>query len=286
MNQLFRDYDHFLLDLWGVLWDGRNVFHDAVQFCRELHRAGKNIRFVSNSAEYSPEELIDRLHRAGLVEAKDSWLATSGQAMKPWFDRHGITGKDVYVFGGKPVVENVRRAGAKILELPAEPENFVKQSDWLVIGGNQEFTWRQLQQMASCVKMGNLKIILPNPDKIVVRMDGCVSFPPGMMVEVIKIAVPDVIIEPIGKPFPFIYDYALSTLGLDEDRSRVLMIGDSLETDILGANRAGIDSLLLGQGVHLGQSQDQLISRSKLLLARPTYFVPELSSEAALATFA
>lgn len=280
MDELLNRYDCFLMDLWGVLWDGRDQFPRAVEFTKAVAASGKTIRFVSNCAEHTTEELIADLHAAGLTEADVSWLATSGQAMKRWFAEHSLTGRDVYVFGGESVKENVRRAGAQVHELPEDPEAILtnQRSGVLVIGGQHEFTWRRLQQVLSCIKMAGLQIILPNPDKIVVRQNGSISLPPGMVVEIVKIAVPEVVVEPIGKPFKFIYDYALENLQF-HDRSRVLMIGDSLETDILGANEFGIDSLLIGQGVHLGQSHEEICERCERIGARPTYYAEELAPE-------
>jgi ribonucleotide monophosphatase NagD (HAD superfamily) len=52
-----------------------------------------------------------------------------------------------------------------------------------------------------------------------------------------------------GKPFRSVYDTCLGLLGV-ADRTRVLAIGDSLRTDIAGADGAGIDSLLIAGGIH------------------------------------
>ena len=52
-----------------------------------------------------------------------------------------------------------------------------------------------------------------------------------------------------GKPYPSVYRSAMELLGID-DRARLLAVGDSLRTDIRGANRAGIDSLFVVEGIH------------------------------------
>jgi ribonucleotide monophosphatase NagD (HAD superfamily) len=52
-----------------------------------------------------------------------------------------------------------------------------------------------------------------------------------------------------GKPHPSVYEHCFSLLGID-DRRRILAVGDSLGTDIAGANAAGIDSLLVADGIH------------------------------------
>ncbi len=282
MNRLLERYDLYLFDLWGVLWDSKVHFPPAFSFCRRLLEVGKRIAFVSNCAEYTAPQLLGRLHGAGLPEAEESWLSTSGQAMKRWFQQNGIAqGSSVYVFGSSAVHENVRRAGIMDIELPhSAPELAAnRQSDTLVIGGEGDLTWRSLQEIASCVRIGKLRIVLPNPDRIVIAKDNTVSLPPGMVVSVIQAAVPSVEVSPIGKPYPFIFDYALELADFSGERSRVLMVGDSLETDVLGASNAGIDSLLLGQGFHLGQEHHEINAIAENLGATPTWFAAELSPE-------
>jgi HAD superfamily hydrolase (TIGR01450 family) len=55
-----------------------------------------------------------------------------------------------------------------------------------------------------------------------------------------------------GKPYPSVYDSCLGLLGINDPR-RILAIGDSLRTDIAGAEGAGIDSLLIAGGVHAAE---------------------------------
>jgi len=280
VNGLIERYRYFLMDLWGVVWDGGSAFPEAIAVCHAIRESGGLIRFVSNCAEFTAEDLLGRLHAGGLTEAELSWLATSGQAMKRWFEQRNLAGKDVYVFGGPAVHENTRRAGASVLSLPEDPLEILdnRVSDTLVIGGHYDFRWNDLKRLVSCVRLGKLRIVLPNPDRIVVRDNGTVDLPAGMIVQIVRNALPDVVVEPIGKPYEFLFDYALETLGVGEDRSRVLMIGDSMETDILGANRSRIDSLLIGNGVHAGQSHEEVLQLGRHYDARPTYYTRRLSS--------
>lgn len=56
-----------------------------------------------------------------------------------------------------------------------------------------------------------------------------------------------------GKPFPAIYDHALAAGG-NPDREAVLAIGDGLQTDMLGAARAGLDAVFVAGGIHRGEA--------------------------------
>lgn len=279
MKRLLERYDLFLMDLWGVMWDGRESFPEAVAFCHELRRAGKTIRFVSNSAEYLPEVVVERLRQAGLEEAGESWVATSGMAMKRWAAENGLAGRPAYVFGAEAIREYTRRAGMEVRELPQRAVEIAddRQSDTLVMSVDYNCSWKGLMRLISCVRLGELRVVLPNPDRIVMRRDGTVDLPPGMIGEIMRGVLPDVSITPIGKPYPFIFDFAMEGTGFEARRERVLMIGDSLETDIAGARNAGIDSLLVGQGVHLGQSLEEITRACQADGACPRWFMSRLS---------
>ncbi len=281
MKKLLERYDYFLIDLWGVLWDGREVFPDGVAFVHRLIDAGKSFRFLSNCAEYTDEELVDRLRIAGLTDARTEWLATSGQSMVLWFEQNGLKGRKVYVFGGEGLWENVRRAGAEPIAMPEKGELLKTgaESDTLIVGGLLNFDWLRLTEIVTGVRMGHLRVVLPNPDKVVMQQSGRVRLPPGMIVEVIAIALPETPIERVGKPFRFVYDYAFSLFGDAFDPRRALMVGDSLETDARGAAGAGIDMLLLGQGVLMGKQRDEIIAASRALHIYPQWFAERLTPE-------
>lgn len=300
-TDLVGRYRHFLVDLWGVVWDSHRTFPGTLAFLRQVVEKGGRVYFLSNSAEFRVEELVERAREAGVEDVTEDWFLTSGQAMGLWFRQHGLVGKPVYAFAGEAVRENIRRAGATPLSLPDDP--FVvtngREADTLVLGGIHEFSWRRLQDVLSAVRLGGLRVMLPNPDKIVIQQTGAVTLPPGMIATVIEEALPEVSVERLGKPFPFIYEFAFDRMGREATRENTLMIGDSLDTDIRGATAAGIDSLLVGQGVHQGQSLERILElaarRSEVsdlgsrisnsgsrTDARPTYYVATLEPEAEL----
>ncbi|MCX7046425.1 MAG: TIGR01459 family HAD-type hydrolase [Candidatus Sumerlaeota bacterium] len=284
MHELLQQFDYFLIDLWGVLWDGRETFPDAMEFVRRLIAGGKKIFFLSNSAEYVVEALVQRLKEAGLENAGVGMLVTSGQAMEQCFQRNGLVGKSVYVFAGKDVWENVRRAGALPIELPEHGLELKKhkESDTLVVGGMLNFEWTRMIEVVTAVNVGRLRIVLPNPDMVVYQRTGRITLPPGMVTHIIETAVPGVQVERLGKPYRAIYDYALSRWGAQVSRDRVLMIGDSLETDIRGANNAEVKSLLLGQGVHQSLTLDEIRRSAIDHQIYPDFFAQRLSPDSAI----
>ena len=282
MRDLLTRYDHFLVDLWGVVWDGQDLFPEAVEFCRRLmEREDKDLLFLSNTSEHVAEEVVGLLREAGLEKTDLRHIATSGQALQAWFAAHGLAGKPVYVVGCESVVENVRRAGGLPLEMPRDGLELKTRarSDTLVIGGLTNPDWERLEEIATGVAAAGLRLVLPNPDRVVIRQSGRVRLPPGMVAHVIETALPGVRVDYVGKPYAFIYDYAFERLGERACRGRALMIGDSLDTDVRGANAAGVASLLLGQGVHRGQSLESIRKQAVQGKNFPDLFAARLAVE-------
>ena len=93
---------------------------------------------------------------------------------------------------------------------------------------------------------------MANPDEV--RPDGADSPMPGQLARRYR-ALGATDVRYVGKPHPLIYEQArsvLTTMGVPAD-ARVAAVGDSLHHDVLGACRAGIDSVLICSGVHCGE---------------------------------
>ena len=101
-----------------------------------------------------------------------------------------------------------------------------------------------LQQAANFSKEGKLKVICPNPDTII-PYNNDNRYCPGYFAKKITNLNADVIFT--GKPHIEIYNELLKTIP-NVSKDLILMIGDTLDTDILGANRAGIHSALVMTG--------------------------------------
>ena len=119
-----------------------------------------------------------------------------------------------------------------------------------------------------------MRFILPNPDIVYPSDTGAFSFTAGglaaLFEAVIALRDPEgrYRFEPLGKPHAPMFETALERLG-HPDRRRVVMIGDQLVTDVLGASHAGIDSVLIETGV----SHRADLARAAV---RPTWLLRDL----------
>lgn len=255
--RLVDRYDAIVCDLDGVVYRGDPAVEHAVE---ALSSVGVPIQFATNNASRRPEHVADHLRRLGL-EISDDSVATSSQAAAWVLTRHVDRGAPVLAIGGEGVADALRESGyVPVTSVEDDPAAVVQ-------GYGPDVRAKDLAQAAYAVQRGALWLAT-NTDQTLPTADG---YAPGngALVGAVRAAVgrePDLI---AGKPGEPLYLMCAERLGVAPNR--VLAIGDRLETDIEGAHRAGMDSLLVLTGVH-GVAD----AAAAPAMARPTWIARDL----------
>jgi HAD superfamily hydrolase (TIGR01459 family) len=238
------DYDGFILDVWGVLYDGGAAFPGVLPCLEELNRRGKRLVVLSNAPRRA-QLVVARLERIGIPPRLYDAVHTSGEethrhlALRPdsWYRRLGRR----YVDTGDAQPGDVAAGtGAERVNSPAEAE-FVL-ATMAKDAANDVDHYRAF--LAEARERG-LPMICANPDLTVIH-GGRIQLCGGSIAQAYQRLGGEVRYH--GKPDPAIYETCLSMLG-NPELGRVLAIGDGLLTDIPGARRAGIASLLVLAGL-------------------------------------
>lgn len=248
-----------LADLDGVLYQGQRPLDHAVA---SLTKAAKRARlgFITNNASRTPEFVARQIAGFGL-SAQPEDVVTSPQAAIRVLSRLIEPGSLVLVVGGEGLTSEVERAGFRMTRLADESPDAVIQ------GFSPEVGWTDLAQASFALqRRSEIPWVATNTDWSI-PVEGGVAPGNGALVSAVHLAVGRLATF-AGKPEKEIFDVALERFGPVGD---ALMIGDRLDTDILGANRAGIRSALVLTG----------IDTPKTLLAsdesqRPTYVLEDL----------
>ena len=248
-----------LADLDGVLYQGQRPLDHAVA---SLTKAAKKsqLGFITNNASRTPESVALQIAGFGL-SAQPADVVTSPQAAIRVLSRLIEPGSLVLVVGGEGLTSEVERAGFRMTRLADESPDAVIQ------GFSPEVGWTDLAQASFALqRRPEIPWIATNTDWSI-PVEGGVAPGNGALVSAVHLAVGRLATF-AGKPEKEIFDVALERFGSVGD---ALMIGDRLDTDILGANRAGIRSALVLTG----------IDTPKTLLAsdesqRPTYVLEDL----------
>ena len=250
-------FETLLLDLDGVIYEGNRAIVDAVESISELRAKGIQIGYVTNNASRTSEAIAEQLRAFGL-ELKAEDVITSAQAGAGLLKQIVPAGSKVLVVGGEGLRSNVSLAGFQVVESSKELPAAVIQ------GFDPSVDWKNLAEASYAIQNG-AKWVATNQDWTIPREEGLAPGN-GTLVSAVHTAVGQLPVV-AGKPEKAIFETALSRFG----SSSAVYVGDRLDTDVLGANRAGIGSALVMTGV---------TTRKELLAAkddsRPTYILGTL----------
>jgi len=232
-------HDVALLDLDGVVYVGPDAVPGAVEALDAARALGMRLAFVTNNASRPPEEVAAHLVDLG-VPADPSEVVTSSQAGADLLALRLAPGSEVLAVGGPGVALAVESAGLVAVRAHESGSAGVQA---VLQGFGRDVAWRDLAAAALAVQAGALWV-LTNPD-VTLPVPGGRAPGNGSLARAVEIAAgrpPDVI---AGKPHPALMHASIQRTGA----LAPLVVGDRLDTDIAGAVRAGLPSLLVLTGV-------------------------------------
>jgi glycerol-1-phosphatase len=253
-------YDTALLDLDGVVYAGGEAIEHAVGSLGAAQDGGMRLAYVTNNALRTPEVVAEHLTRLG-VPAKAEDVITSAQAVARLIAEQVPAGARVLTIGGEGLRVALRERGLVPVDSVDDDPAAVVQGY-----GGPEMPWGRLAEAGYAVARG-VPWYASNTDLTIPSGRG-IAPGNGAAVEVVRIATgrsPQV----AGKPLPPMHRETILRTGAE----RPLVVGDRLDTDIEGANRAGVDSLLVLTGV---TSPAEMVCASAAL--RPSYIAEGLES--------
>jgi HAD superfamily hydrolase (TIGR01459 family) len=243
-------YDGFILDLWGVVHDGRRPYPGVADALGKLKARGKRIAFLSNAPRRS-FVVDDLLTGMGLDRALWDGTMTSGELA--WRHLKHRDRADFAALGVKALHIGPERdlsvpaETGVVLVGSAEEADFVLNTGPEPARGNSDIEPYRAA-LAACAAR-RLPMLCVNPDRHVMVGDERVICAGALADLYAELGGPPAI--EIGKPDPACYPPVLELLGIT-DRARVVAIGDSPHTDLAGAQSAGIDAVwaLTGLAAH------------------------------------
>jgi 4-nitrophenyl phosphatase len=228
-----------LIDLDGVVYTGRDPIPGAAGFLAEARRRGMKFLLVTNNSTTSPELVAERL-RGMHVEVVPEEILTSAQAAVAYVRAHAEPGERVRIVGEAGLRQAVEEEGFVVVEDGEDS------CDWVIAGLDRAFTYAKLAGATRAI-MGGARFVATNSDALLPVEGGQVVPGAGTMIAAIQTATAVVPIV-LGKPEPGLFQVGVQRLGglpLDE----VAMIGDRMDTDVVGGQRAGLRTILVLSGV-------------------------------------
>ncbi|MFD6698691.1 MULTISPECIES: HAD-IIA family hydrolase [unclassified Microbacterium] len=255
------DVDVVLADLDGVVYAGAGAIPHAIESLKKVEES-RRLGYITNNASRTDASVAAHLSELGLTVAPNE-VVTSPQAAMRLVSTLIPAGSTVLVVGGEGLVDEVHKAGFRVTRSADDAPAAVVQ------GFAPEVGWTDLAEAAFALKLpedeGGIPWIATNTDWTIPQSRG-VAPGNGTLVSAVHTAIGR-LATVAGKPETPIFEEAVARFGAKHP----LFIGDRLDTDIAGASRAGIESVLVLTG----------IDRPKHLLAaaegsRPTYILGDL----------
>lgn len=258
-ERLVDRYDLVIFDLDGVVYLVDRPIPGAVEVIMRLHRAGATVAYATNNASRRAGEVAALLRGMG-IEAADEEVLTSAQASAAALARQLPAGSPVLVVGADALRADVRDAGLRPVSSADDRPAAVVQ------GYGRQVGWAELAEASVAIRAGAVWVAT-NMDRTLPTPRGPLPGN-GAMVAALRTALgrePDLV---VGKPEPALFEIAARRVGA----RRPLVVGDRLDTDVEGARRSGMDSLLVLTGVTV--ARDLLDAPPGL---RPTHVATDLS---------
>jgi 4-nitrophenyl phosphatase len=222
-----------VLDIDGTLWEGDHACPGAVQLVRHLNRHQTPYALLSNNTTRLKREYATRLTKLGMLVPQEV-IITAAQVVTWTLVKEAEPGARCLVIGEAGLLEAISEAGFEVTQTDHRGVRYV------VIGMDRQLTYAKLKAAASAIRNG-AQFLSSNPDPV---------FPNGQEVIPASGAIQAALevstgqkARVTGKPEPHGFRLAVERLGAMPAQTAVL--GDQLETDILGAKRAGLQACLV-----------------------------------------
>ncbi|WP_102157758.1 HAD-IIA family hydrolase [Zhihengliuella halotolerans] len=237
---LIGDYDAVLSDLDGVVYAGAGAIDGAVESLDALAGHGVALGYITNNASRSPAAVAEHLRELGAPATAETVFG-SADAGAELLAGHIDAGANVLVTGSDYLRECVTRLGFHVVGSHEDEPAAVVQGFHPALG------WADLAEAAYAVSRGAFWVAT-NTDMTIPRAEG-IAPGNGSLVQAVANATGS---EPVvaGKPQAHLFQRAARELGA----TRPLVVGDRLDTDILGGNRAGFDTAAVLTGIDTTRS--------------------------------
>jgi 4-nitrophenyl phosphatase len=222
-------------DMDGVLWCGDEPLPGLTAFFEHLHRRGLPYVLATNNSSRSPTDYVQKLASMGVTGVPPESIMTSGTATAAYLQARHPAGTRVHVLGGDGLRQALAQAGFALADDDVA---------LVVVGLDRALSYEKLWRASSLIRDGAL-FVGTNADTTFPMPQGPAPGAGSIIAALAAATGQQPLI--VGKPHPPMFQAALDWLG--QEAAHTLMIGDRLDTDIVGAARVGLQTALVLTGI-------------------------------------
>jgi HAD superfamily hydrolase (TIGR01459 family) len=245
LSEVVLDVDVILSDIWGVVHNGVVSFPAARDALLEFRKRGGTVILITNSPRPATAVQL-QLRDLDIADNVYDGIVTSGDLTRGYITDHA--GKTAFHLG--PARDNSLFEGLDVTFAPVETADYIVATSPF---NDDVETPEDYRTMLTAVAKRGIPMLCANPDIVVERGDRLI-YCAGALAELYKSLGGPVIFG--GKPHRPIYERCLAIArekrGKAVDMARIMAIGDSVRTDLEGANAFGVRCLFVTGGIHAG----------------------------------
>jgi len=249
-RQLATGFKAVFLDSYGVLKNYRGLI-DGVQSTIDFIREQNIIlRILTNDSSRSQEQQADSFATLGLKGIDPSEIITSGMMAKQFLQLKILEGRIAYL-GTNNSADYILQSGLEHVPVRDIDLDKIDDISAFVFLDDEGFDWNtDLNKTINLLRHRNMPVIVANSDKLYPVSKNDVALATGAVAKLVESVVHKKFIH-FGKPdtqmFMYAYDELNQAYG-NIDKDAILMVGDNLNTDILGGNKFGLKTTLVLSG--------------------------------------
>jgi len=269
-RSVVKNYKAVFFDAFGVLKNHKGLIPGIEKTFEYLDRKGIRYYILTNDSSRSPEALARWYQDRGIMQVTTDKILSSGMLAMEFFKAKVTNGKAVAYLGTEGSAHYIETAGLQTVAVKNIDLNNIDHIESFAFLDDEGFNWNEdINKTINLLRKKNMTVVVANTDINYPVSKNDISVAVGSLADMVENIVGKNFIR-FGKPdaqmFLLAYERALQDISLK--RSEILMVGDTLYTDIIGGNKFGLDTVLVLSGNTLPDMASIRISSSGII---PTY---------------
>ncbi len=263
---LVKNYKVVFLDSYGVLKNHKGLIDGVPETIEHLRSRGTIVKILTNDASRSRQQQVDLFNSLGLNGLTTEHIITSGTLARLFLQDKRIKGKIGYL-GTENAADYILHIDRDSVPISAIDLEDCDDIAAFVFLDDEGFDWNiDINKTINLLRMKNIPVVVANSDKLYPVSPRDVAVGTGGIAKLVENILNRKFIH-FGKPdsqmFMFAYNQLLSTQ--DFSKHEILMVGDTLHTDILGGNKFGLDTALVLTGNTIESSVESLVTATGII---------------------
>ncbi|MFB6343944.1 HAD-IIA family hydrolase [Saccharicrinis sp. FJH2] len=269
-RSVVKNYKAVFFDAFGVLKNHKGLIPEIERTFEYLEHKGIYYYVLTNDSSRSPEELANWYQNHGIKHITTDKILSSGMLAMEFFKTKLTNGNSVAYLGTPASAHYIESVGLKTVPVnDVDLDNLDKIESFAFLD-DEGFNWNDdINKTINLLRKKNMTVVVANTDINYPVSRNDISVAIGALADMVENIIGKNFIR-FGKPdaqmFLLAYERALQDIQVK--RKEILMVGDTLYTDIIGGNKFGLDTALVLSGNTLPEMASIRISGSGII---PTY---------------